>query len=100
MLDDLRITEVTRDVVQNQVAVPGLERVLTRPVIDSDGNDALRITLVWNPEAAEKLTGDNAVDLLVGIQERLEEEGEERFAIIEHATEEELATDDSDEDDL
>ena len=46
--------------------------------------------IVINPGAESKITGDAALDTLVGIKSRLRREGEERVAIVEYATTEEL----------
>lgn len=93
MLDSQAITQIARKVASAQVAA-GLERVVTEPATDSEGNEALRITLVLKPDAAKKLTGDEALDLLVAIQQKLRAAGEERFPIVEYATEQELAPED------
>lgn len=42
------------------------------------------------PEGAASITGNAALDTLVQIQRRFSQEGEERFPIIEYATEDEL----------
>lgn len=68
----------------------GLERVIAEPSTDSDGNEASRITVVLKPEAARDWTGDQALDLLVAIQETLTGEGEERLPIVHYATETDL----------
>jgi len=60
------------------------------PRTDSVGQDALRITLVIRPGAARRLRGDAVVKTLVEIQNAFWNAGEERRAIIEYATEEEL----------
>jgi len=77
-------------VARTRVAEANLERIVTEPATDSEGKEALRIILVLKPGAAKILTGDQALDLLVGIQQKLQAEGEERFPIVEYATEQEL----------
>jgi hypothetical protein len=90
MLDTQRIAEIAREVARTQVAEAVLERIVMEPAIDSEGREALRIILVLKPKAVQKLTGDQALDVLVGVQQKLEAEGEERFPIVEYATEQEL----------
>lgn len=68
-------------------------RVATEPAIDSEGREALRVTIVIRPGAAKQLGGDAVLDTLVNVQARLQEMGEQRFPIIEYATEEELKQD-------
>jgi hypothetical protein len=65
-------------------------RVAAEPAIDSEGREALRVTIVIRPGAAKQLGGDAVLDTLVGVQERLQEMGEQRVPIIEYATEQEL----------
>lgn len=90
MLDGQKISEIAGKVARTWLAEANLERVFTEPATDSEGNDALRITLVLKPEVARKLTGDQALDVLVGIQQGLQAQGEERFPIVEYVTEREL----------
>lgn len=96
MLHDPHLTRIVEDVVKAGIAMPGLERVLAEPTIDSEGKEALRITVILRPDLAETLTGDVALDLLVSLQSALRHEGEERFPIIEYSTEAELIADDDD----
>ena len=91
MLEDFRINELAREVARAQAANANPERVFTRPTTDSLGNDALRITLVLPPSSVRALTGDEALDLLVALQRRLQEAGEERLTLIEYATEADLS---------
>ncbi len=99
MLDDQIVAEIAGDVVRSYGAGDKLERVIPTPTIDSQGLDAIRLTLVLKPAAAEGLTGREALDLLVGIQQGLYDKGEERLPIIEYATEQELAEGHDDIDD-
>jgi hypothetical protein len=63
------------------------------PTTDSQGREALKITVVIAPGAAQRLKGDAVLDALVKLRERLGEMGEERTPIVQYATEEELAQD-------
>lgn len=98
MLDDKTITELAGNVARRVLAHGTVERILTQPTTDSVGDDALRITLVMEPDSVPRITGDEAGDLIAGIQQTLHEAGEERFPIIRYATEQELAMDDEDDD--
>ena len=93
MLHDGKISEIAERVARGQVADAGVERVVAEPTTDSEGNDALRITVVLKPEAAQSLSGDAALDLLVELQKELQNAGEDRFAIVQYATEQELEAD-------
>ncbi len=90
MLDTSRIIELAEQAARKWIAV---ERVLVEPTVDSQGEEALRVTLVLDPQAVERVTGDQALDVLVDINEALQNAGEERLPIIFYATEEELRAD-------
>ena len=90
MLDFVTIEKIAAKAARAQVADHGLERVVAQPTTDSEGREALRITLVLRPEAVEALSGDTALDLLVSLQRELQSQGEERLAIVEYATEAEM----------
>lgn len=66
-------------------------RVEHEPTIDSQGEEALKITIVIAPRAIKKLAKDASLNALVRLQERLSEMRETRTPIIEYATEAELA---------
>lgn len=89
MLDTRRIARIA-DLVRTQFGESSLERIIVEPAIDSQGKDALRIILVMKPRAVRKLTGDRVIAVLVGVQRKFETEGDERFPIVEYATEQEL----------
>lgn len=67
----------------------GLIRAFTEDTVDPDGRDALRVVVVVDAE--NKITGDLAIDVLVRIQQDLQRAGEDRFAYVEYATEQDLA---------
>jgi hypothetical protein len=64
--------------------------VVSEPFVDSEGREALRITIVIAPKFSAKIKGDKSLDTLVEIQNRLRKAGEERFPLVEYATEKEL----------
>ena len=72
----------------------GIERVFSEPTADPRGEDALRITIVSKPGAVEKISGEMAVETLVRIDEALRAANEDRFPMLEYATEDELASSD------
>ncbi len=71
--------------------------VYSEPTIDSRGDEALRVTVVLSDDAASKMDGEMALDILVKISDDLRAKGEERFPIVEFATEEEWAAGDDPE---
>lgn len=90
MLDEKKIQEIARAVATANLASANISSISSSTAVDSEGHDALRITIVITPGAEAKITGDAALDTLVGIKERLRREGEERLPIVEYATKEEL----------
>ena len=90
MLQDAEIDGIVRDVAKANLGNEAI-RVISEPTIDSTGEDAIRVVIVLAPGAADRITGNAALNTLVGIQNELENAGERRLAIVEYATEEELA---------
>lgn len=90
MLDFVTIEKIAAKAAEGKVAVAGVERVVAQPTFDSEGQEALRITVVLKPEAVEALSGDAALDILVSVKQELAREGEERLPIVEYATEAEM----------
>ena len=97
MLDSHAIAKIVAGAAHQWISDADIERIVPESATDSEGNAALRIILVLRAGAAQKLTGDNALDLLVGVQKDLRDAGEERFPIVEYATEQEIALDEGPE---
>lgn len=96
MLEISAIDELVSEIAKKHLSVLGVEAVHTEPAVDSQGKDALRITItITSPDNIPSI-GDKLLDTLFEIQTQLAEKGEERFPIIEYATKDELeAVDDS-----
>ncbi|HVC59380.1 MAG TPA: hypothetical protein VND19_03310 [Acetobacteraceae bacterium] len=90
----LELTKVSQ--VANKAAsailkrLAGVRSVVSEPASDSEGHEALNITIILKRGRADKISGDEALDLLVSIERALREAKEERFPIIDFVTEEEL----------
>jgi protein-disulfide isomerase-like protein with CxxC motif len=91
------IVEVAAEVVGKRLPQARVESVNAEPTTDSEGNTAVRITIVLAPDTARSLTGDDALDLLVAIQQALQAAGEDRLPIVQYTTSQELALDHGDE---
>ena len=92
----LSLNEVNRvvDLAASAVLKPDkLSRVFSDYTTDSDGRDALLVTVVLRTDKAKEVTGDTALDTMVRIHHDLENSGEERLPIIGFATEAELEAD-------
>jgi hypothetical protein len=90
MLAHNQIVEIASDIAKANLTSSSFSSIISEPTVDSEGRDALKITIVIYPGATAKIKGDAALDTLVQIQHRLREAGEERFPIVEYATKEEL----------
>ena len=91
MLNEARIAEIAREVAREKLTPKWFENVMVEPAVDSDGNDAVWITIIIAPSAVRRLRGEAVLDTLVELRNRLDAEGEARFPIVEYATQEELA---------
>jgi hypothetical protein len=87
MLDSARVAELTEQAARKWI---DLERVIVEPTVDSQGEEALRVTLVLDPEVVGRVTGAAALDVIVEIRQALQSVGDNRFPIIDYATEQEL----------
>jgi hypothetical protein len=83
------VNKAASTVLQPQASV---QRVLSKPAVDWTGDEVLHVTIVLGNEGVDGITGDMALDTLVGIDRALQAAGEERFPIIDYVTEEELAS--------
>lgn len=66
-------------------------RVTHEATTDSEGRDAVKITVVLAPEAIGRFRKGATLDALVRVQERLFDMRDERTPILHYATEAELA---------
>jgi len=95
MIDLEKISQISADVARANLGPRNVLRVVTEPTTDFEGGEALRLLIVIAPGVAEATSDAAAGDTLVQIIDRLQDAGEERFPIVEYATEEELADIDS-----
>ena len=90
MLQHNQIVKIVDKVAKANLESQIVQSVTTEPATDSEGRDALRITIVIAPGSASTLSGDAVLNTLYQIQDLLRQQGEERFPIIEYATKDEL----------
>jgi hypothetical protein len=91
MLDYLQISELIEDTANSKLGQGNVVRVMTEPGIDSEGQDALRITIVIAEGAVDRIKDDALLDNLLEIHDRLQEQAEIRTPMVGYATEQELA---------
>lgn len=90
MITTTKIDEIASRAARAKLPNNVVERVFSEPTVDSWGADALRLTIVIAANSVERIDGDSLLDTLVQIQHDLQNAGEERFAIVEYATQAEL----------
>ena len=95
MIDLKKVSEIAVDVGKANLGAKNVLRVVSQPTTDSEGQEALHVLIVLAPRVAARFKGDEVLDTLVQVLKRLRDAGEQRFPIIEYATEAELADIDS-----
>jgi hypothetical protein len=96
MAEMLELSKV--DQVVDKAAIAALKkarvsRVFSNPTVDSDGHEALSVTIVLKRGRSEQVTGDSASNVIFQIGRDLLNSGEERQPIVHFITEEELDDD-------
>jgi len=93
MIENEKIAQIAAQIATENLSVSSVSTATSESTVDSEGRDALKITIVLTPgsTAAIKSKASAVLDTLVQIKKKLQEEGEERFPIVEYATSEELA---------
>lgn len=89
-LELAKVDAIAREVAEKHLAVLGIQNVESQPTTDSEGKDALRITITIRSADRIAERGGQALDALSEILARLENAGDTRFPIIDYITEEEL----------
>jgi hypothetical protein len=88
MVDDKKIRAIARQVATANLSSSAvISDIKTTSFIDSEGHDALRITIVLNPRGTHKIKGDATLDTLIQIQAQLRAAGEDRLPLVEYAAE-------------
>ncbi len=90
MLQEDQIAQIVTRAVEANAAPNSVRRVMTEPAATFDGEEAVRITIVLTPEAVDQLANGDPIDVLSRIWDGLRSAGDERFPILQYATEAEL----------
>lgn len=99
MIGQSELRKIVKGAAIATLPISTVKDVLVEPMVDSTGEDALRVIIVLEPDAVGRISGDAAVDTLVAMQARLRDAGDDRFAYIEYATEADLQKSDEEIDD-
>lgn len=98
MLEHPQIQKLMAQVAAGILPTKSLLEIRSEPVEDSEGQDALRITLVMAENAIDVLTAKQIVTLLTEVHDSLLREGDERFPLISYSTPADLVAAQSGED--
>lgn len=90
MLTAARIDEIAHKVAIKRLPRESVDHVESEDATDSEGREAVRILIVLKPGAVKQVDGDAALDTLVDIQSSLSAEGEDRLALVEYASSDEV----------
>lgn len=93
MLESPELHKLARQVFAKQLPGVALEDLSTEGFIGSEGDEMLRVKLLFDPQEVEAITGDDALSLLLALNDALQGAGEQRFASIEYATTDDLPFD-------
>jgi hypothetical protein len=93
MLTQDKIDEIAAEVAAEYLPPGAVVSVRSRPDTGSDGDDILRVLYVLKAASLSSVTGQQTLRTLSGLQDRLQEAQESRFAVVEYATDAELAQD-------
>jgi hypothetical protein len=90
MLEERDINRIVQKVVSTTLSSGGTSHpvadVQSTTTIDSQGDPALKITIVLTAGSTDSIQGKDLLKTLDQLQQRLQEAGEERFPIVEFET--------------
>jgi hypothetical protein len=93
MLELSKVDRVVDKAAAAALTKARVSRVFSSPTIDSDGHEALSVTIVVKRGRGDQITGASAGYAILRIGQDLLRAGEERLPIIYFVTEEELDDD-------
>lgn len=93
-LDESRA--IAERVAREHLPPLSLDHAEVQPTVNSIGEGALRVVYVLQPDAPDRIRGEDLLKLLVDLRVQLETAGEERAPIVEYATTDELSQTDDD----
>ena len=97
MIDAPEVARIAENVAREKFGAENVVRATAEPMVDWTGAEAWRVLIVLAQDAVSRIPEDAALDNLVALQKSVQRAGDDRFAVIEYATEEELAQGDDTE---
>lgn len=92
MLELGELRQITEESVRAAFPTDTLDHAEVEPILDSRGEDALRVRIVLRPGAPDRISGESLLRLLVRLRQTFEARGEERAPIVQYATTDELSS--------
>jgi hypothetical protein len=84
-MDKNRIEQLAKQAATATLGTGSVKSVISAPMIDSEGQEALRLTIVMSPGFAAGLEGSKVVNTMVRVHDSLQKGGEERFPFVDFA---------------
>jgi|SRR5579884_3652022 len=97
MIEATDITRIAEQVARDKLGAENVVRVAAEPKVDWTGADAWHVLTVIAPDALANVPAETFADYLIELQKMVQKAGDDRFAFVEYATEEELAEGDDTE---
>jgi hypothetical protein len=97
MIEAPDVARIADKVARKKLGAENVVRAVAEPMVDWTGAEAWRVLIVLSPDAMSRIPDDAALDNLVELQKSVQRAGDDRFAVVEYATEEELAKGDDTE---
>ena len=85
VLSSAQIEQIAKEMAVRHLSPQAVDHVSSQQIVDSQGRDAVRITITLTSKVGHQLNGDAVLDTLVAIQHRFAEQGEDRLPIVEYA---------------
>ena len=97
MIKASEVASIAEKVAREKFGSDNVVRATAEPMVDWTGAEAWRVLIVLAPDAVSHIPDEAALDNLVALQKSVQQAGDDRFAVVEYATEEELAQGDDTE---
>jgi hypothetical protein len=91
MLDVAQVNEIGAQVARQYLPPGSVLDVESREGEGPYGEDIFKVLVVLSADVANRVTGDHVLAMVYQLQRHLEEQGEGRFAVVQWATDAELA---------
>jgi hypothetical protein len=70
MPDQERIRSIAREVATATLGGANVDHVVSKEIVDTEGNDALQVMVVLTPGSSDTLTGAALLDTMVKLHEK------------------------------